>query len=128
GRHEVRLSKPGFRELSHRVAVQPGQKARVSLNLKAVKGVLQVAARIAGARVIVDGRDVGGAPLKDFEVEPGQRRIRLEAPGHQPVEEVVRVKAGKEYALFAAGAAPLPELPTLAAAEPPPKDPGAGAP
>lgn len=39
GKHEVRLSKPGFREQHQRFAIKAGQKATVALSLKAIKGL-----------------------------------------------------------------------------------------
>ena len=144
GLHEVRLARPGFAELIQRVRVKPGAKALVTAKLKAVKGVLQIASGPPGARVFVDGQPVGSPPIKDLEVEPGQRRVRLEAPGQPALTETFRVRAGQSYPLFAAAAplpdlpapkraliaeAPLPELPLLAPVEPatrpPPRKPTA---
>ena len=45
GSHEVRLSKPGYRELSQRVKVRAGRRAQVSLTLAAVKGCRTVSKR-----------------------------------------------------------------------------------
>ena len=39
GKHEVRLSMPGFREQQQRFAIKAGQKATVALSLKAIKGL-----------------------------------------------------------------------------------------
>jgi len=129
GAHDVRLAKPGFREHVQRVRVRSGRKAVVKATLRAVRGVLHVGAQLPGARVFVDGKDAGAAPLSHLEIAPGQRRLRLETPGASPIEETLRVSAGKEYTAFA-GAAPLPELPfaekppaQALVAPPPSKDP-----
>ncbi len=116
GKHEVKVLKPGYREMLMRVAITAGKKTWVVLDLKAVRGVLQVGAEVPGAHLFVDGKDRGAAPLT-LEVAPGERHLRLQAGGSAPVEKTLTVVAGKEYLLFGAGQPPpelaLPSLPPL---------------
>ena len=44
-----------------------------------------VPAKVKGATVLVDGKDVSGMDYVD--VEPGDRVVRVEAPGYAPYEE-----------------------------------------
>jgi hypothetical protein len=47
----------------------------------------------------VDGRDVGQTPVLGLEVEPGERRLRLERAGFRPVEAVVAARKGSDAAV-----------------------------
>jgi len=55
---------------------------------------LDVSAEPAGAVVWVDGVKRGTAPCSLFDVKPGRRRVRLEAPGYWSADEYVSVAEG----------------------------------
>jgi hypothetical protein len=59
-------------------------------------GSLYVASNPSGARVFVDGRPVGTAPLRVPEVPIGSHVIRLELPDHRIWTTSERVSAGQE--------------------------------
>jgi serine/threonine-protein kinase len=84
-----------------------------------VDGRLLVRASPAGAAVEVNGRTVGAAPLALGGLAPGPYRVRVSAPGYEPVERRVELTrlaptAALAVTLKRAGAAPARE-----AAEPP---------
>jgi hypothetical protein len=62
-----------------------------------------LAITIAGAQkgnVVVDGKRVGSnVATISVELAPGEHRVRVEAPGHRPVQHVVRVEAGANQPL-----------------------------
>jgi hypothetical protein len=53
----------------------------------------------AGARVSIDGRDVGRTPLDTLFVEPGAHRIQVALDGYKRLEVVTVVGEGEERAL-----------------------------
>lgn len=55
---------------------------------------IDVTARPEGAKVLVDGVSKGVTPVSVFDVASGSHLLRIEAPGHRFVEEVVSVKDG----------------------------------
>lgn len=58
-------------------------------------GALLVAARVAGARVLVDGVERGRTPLSaPLEAAPGTRVVAVERDGFRPVARVVEVPPG----------------------------------
>ena len=62
-----------------------------------------LAITIAGAQkgnVLVDGKRVGSnVATISVELAPGDHRVRIEAPGHRPVQKTVRVEAGANQPL-----------------------------
>jgi formylglycine-generating enzyme required for sulfatase activity len=65
-----------------------------------VKTTLKVEGTARGARVLVDGREVGRLPTVDMEVSSGKRRVRVEMPGFEAYERVVEVVSGRSVSLF----------------------------
>ena len=74
-----------------------------SMTLSAAPTRIDVTARPEGAKVIVDGVAKGIVPVSVFDVGEGSHLLRIEAPGHRFVEEVLSVKDGdflrKDYEL-----------------------------
>lgn len=56
---------------------------------------LSIESTPSGANVILDGRWVGRTPLS-LMVEPGERSVELEIPGHAPVHEQLAIEHGDE--------------------------------
>ena len=48
-----------------------------------------------GATVILDGKEIGTAPIKDYSVKPGLHEVRLEADGYAPATHVISVQDAK---------------------------------
>lgn len=94
GEHEVRLELPGYLASSVQVEAEPAEEAAVRLELEPHTGSLFVEtprgsatlAVLHGVRTIAEGP--AGEPLT---VPVGSYRLRVEAPGHQPLEERVVV-------------------------------------
>jgi len=61
---------------------------------------LSVEANVSGARVLVDGRQVGTTPLTDREVSPGEHRIQVEKEGYEPYQKRVRFEPGRAMSLY----------------------------
>ena len=66
--------------------------AMAALTLTAAPIRIDVTARPEGAKVLVDGVSKGVAPVSVFDIGPGSHLLRIEAPGHRHVEEILSVK------------------------------------
>lgn len=97
GEFEVRLS--GFQSQAHPFTVEPGQDASVSATLLAAKGSVSVTSAPAGARVFLDGTEVGVAPRQIGDVSPGPHTVRVVLAGHHEVTRSVEVVAGESASL-----------------------------
>lgn len=69
----------------------PARTAPVPARPAAVEGRLLVRTSPAGARVNVDGRDAGVAPVTVRDLAPGTHVVRLAQEGYVPVERRVRI-------------------------------------
>ena len=85
---------------------------------------LRVEVTPAGARVLVDGQPAGTTPLS-LELPSGQRVVRVEMEGYQPLEQTITLIAGDE-ALVSGELAPLTSspVPTVTLIPTPPQDAG----
>ena len=48
-----------------------------------------------GANVLLDGKEIGSAPIKGYSVKPGAHEIRLEANGYAPATHEIAVQDAK---------------------------------
>ena len=64
------------------------------------QAILSVESNVTGARVLVDGRDVGTTNLSDTEILPGEHRIRVEKEGYEPYSRKVRFAEGRAASLY----------------------------
>ena len=94
GKHTLKISKPGYTEYFDVVRIRPGRVTDVEIDLLPVAGVLRVSANVEGARVFVDDRFVGLAPLQ-VETLIGMRRVLVRMAGFHQYSSKVRSVAGK---------------------------------
>ncbi len=110
GAYAVRVARAGFEPAEQRVVLEAGRPARaleVALvrlapaaaasspaRAAAASGTLLVESRPAGARVLVDGADVGRTPVTVPATTAGDRAVRIELSGYLPVSTTTRVEPG----------------------------------
>jgi hypothetical protein len=107
GPHEIRVARPGHVPETERVTLRASAPARtltftLEPGLKpeaAVRGAIDVDSRPRGARVIVDGRFVGHAPLRLADLNPGEHHVTLELGGYQAASGRVDVEGGRSSEL-----------------------------
>lgn len=124
GSYTVRFEMKGFQtdDLTAELTEESPQ-ARLEVDLEKVappkptRATLQVQSEPAGARVTIDGQDIGSTPIQRYRVRPGNQRIlRLELEGFQPWEQAVSLKAGVAQSI----AATLEPIETAPPVPPPP--------
>lgn len=62
--------------------------------------ILSVDSNVIGARVLVDGREVGTTDLADTEIPPGEHRIMVEKQGYEPYSKKVSFVKGRAVTLY----------------------------
>ena len=65
-------------------------------SVKASVATLSVKANVDGARVLIDGKDVGATPLSRVRVNAGESEVELLADGYEPQKKTVALKGGAE--------------------------------
>ncbi len=90
--------KDGFIDASQTLRVEAGAEPSVELVLRPVarKGFLIISVSTSGAKVRLNGKEVGSTPLAPMAVEAGPHTIIVEAEGYQPMTREVLVVADKE--------------------------------
>jgi hypothetical protein len=108
GRHTVRVVLEGYEPVNRQITISsenPTSELTFTLTRSARRpatpiagttGTLTVSSRPAGARVLVDGRQVGTTPLTLPGVAAGSRRIRVELAGYRPWTSTVAVARNQE--------------------------------
>jgi hypothetical protein len=103
GLHVVEVRKEPAVPWKQTVQVLAGTQAKVRAELKATiggqGGVIRVLSNIAGAKVFLDGTEMGSVPVDIKDVKTGEHVLEVKAPGYQTREERVTVNAGQSTIL-----------------------------
>jgi hypothetical protein len=119
--HTIKIVKPGYAPMIDVVRVQKRKQTKLDVELTPVAGILRVRANIAEARVFVDGKFVGEAPIES-ELPVGARAIQVSHGGYKDFFQNVEAVAGQEVSLEVTLEELPPELnPYIVKAPPPPK-------
>ena len=103
--YRVEVSREGFRSEAAQLALTPAATVgSIQIELQPgddpppapVVGALLVESRPPGARVVIDGREVGTTPTVVSGVAAGTRGLRIELDGYQPWETSVDVPASDQ--------------------------------
>lgn len=111
GAHAFRAVREGHQPAEKRVTLTSGAAVRVVLAPVRKKGILRVESAPAGARVIVEGREVGRTPWEG----------RLPAQGHTVTLRLEGFRPGEERVILEAGVARELRLSLEALPPPPPR-------
>jgi hypothetical protein len=95
GLYKVRIEKEGYTPWEGSLTVIAGRKIEVPIELKPRVGDLEILSDPSGAKVYVDGKEMGQTPLSLPGLRVGQRRIRVVGEGREPYEEEAWVREGK---------------------------------
>jgi hypothetical protein len=100
GRYDVAFERAGYLPERTTFRVEAGERQTVRVSLQPRLGRLEVVGNVGGARVFLDGREVGrlasgSGRLEIDQLQPGERELTLVAPGYATVVTRVDVDAGE---------------------------------
>jgi hypothetical protein len=100
GNYQVRFRMPGHEEQVLTISVQAGRAQTVSPTLRALRGALVVQANVGGARVFVNGNEVGAVPsgtgrLHVPDLPAGTHELTVVAPGYGSVIRDFEIRGGE---------------------------------
>lgn len=99
-----RVDPPDREAVEARIASlrQRAEEARLAAERAPTTGTLRLSSNMEGARVRLDGRDIGRSPLTEpMELAPGRHELALELDGYLPFRSTVRLEAGLTTAAYA---------------------------
>lgn len=94
GVHEWRVEAPLFETAAGRVDFVAGRNFLLDVKLASSAGIFVIESRPAGARVLLDGREVGVTPLRLDGIGLGKHGVQLVAEGRATVTRSVDTSAG----------------------------------
>ncbi len=95
GRYNVRVAIDGFQPFVRSVDVHEGELTEVRASLIAGPGSVEFVVQPSGAAVVLDGRQVGTAPIRLSDVTRGHHEYSLSAPSHDTVEGAFDFEIGQ---------------------------------
>src|SRR5512140_1883357 len=117
GDHKISIRRLGYADLSIKVKFDKGERQELDVELEPVSGVLTIQANVPAAEVMVDGRAMGKAPLRELLLTPGTHEVRVAKQGYLTDIAKLSIRAGKDYtlnSLLKPGTDPVPDRPELA--------------
>ncbi len=100
GTYQAEFRRDGYAVQTVRFEVRANGDTRVPATLQPLTGTLDIQANVGGARVFLDGREVGVIPsgsgrLTLRDLQAGVRELVLIAPGYRAVVQDVRIESGR---------------------------------
>lgn len=96
--HTLKIVKPGFAPLIDVIKIQRRKVSKIEVDLTPVAGILRVKSNVNEARVFVDGKFVGQAPL-EVEIPVGACAIQVSRGGFKDFFRNIESVAGQEVSL-----------------------------
>lgn len=116
GKRQVVLeSKDGLDRFEAEVVVEQGESYAIQGTLKFVGGTLSVVTKPAGAKVLVDGKELGQTPQKGLRLVAGEHKLRLELEGYEAQDRDFKLTRGASVNLELTLVKPKPAAPPVVA-------------
>ena len=78
GDYTVRASKAGYQQLAAPVTISGNEANSFAFILEKLPGRIDfITTPVAGAKIFVDGQNIGATPLRDVQIAAGEHRIRI---------------------------------------------------
>ncbi|MCX7796003.1 MAG: PEGA domain-containing protein [bacterium] len=90
GRKIVTLKMAGYADWSDDILIETGQISQINAVLK-LAGTLQVSSNPPGARVYLNGKDIGTTPLSNSSIPEGTHNLSIELFGYKPWRGIIEI-------------------------------------
>ncbi|MYI88917.1 MAG: PEGA domain-containing protein, partial [Gammaproteobacteria bacterium] len=94
GQHTIEARHPHFEPASQLVTLERGESYQLSLDLKPVKGIVEITSAPSGAEVALNSESIGKTPLH-LELDGGEYEIALSLTNHDPRKDSFVISADK---------------------------------
>jgi hypothetical protein len=99
GKHTVEIALKGYSPFRHEVALQAGEKQKISAHLSPLPGKLTVLSSPPGARVYLNNQFKAEPPFTGTNIPARRYVVRVELRGHDPQTVSNEVVSGEETIL-----------------------------
>ncbi len=97
GDYEITLRNEGFHELAAALTIDDAAAQTHSYTLAKLPGIVSIASTpIDGARVLIDGVDVGVTPLTEIDIEPGTHTLTLAADRYLDATQTIEIEGRRQ--------------------------------
>ncbi|MCP4678067.1 MAG: PEGA domain-containing protein, partial [Deltaproteobacteria bacterium] len=97
GEHEIQVSLEGYETASRSISLASREEQQESFQLEPIKCELTINANIQGARVLLDGKEIGETPLgKPLFVEPGKHIVKIVQTGYEEASLDITLTPGEK--------------------------------
>jgi formylglycine-generating enzyme required for sulfatase activity len=108
GDYTLQAHKKCYHLLEQQFRVMDAKSQKIHLQMEKLPGRLSLAVHqsdrpavnIEGARVYVDGQDIGAAPITEFAIKSGQRRLEIRAANYQDLKQDMEIEGCGELQSF----------------------------
>jgi formylglycine-generating enzyme required for sulfatase activity len=101
GDYEITLRNEGFHDLVQALNIDDAAAQTHSYTLAKLPGIVTIASMpIDGARVLIDGVDVGKTPLAELDVEPGTHTLTLSAERYLDASQTIEIEGRRQRQEF----------------------------
>lgn len=107
GAYELTLRNPGYHDTVTQLLVGNEQNQTHNFEMRKLPGLVSIdTAGLSGARVKIDGVDVGQTPISNIEVEPGQHNLTVSLERYLDHSETIEVEGRQVEQSFSANLNP----------------------
>ena len=101
GQYVIRVESEGFKMVAESVNLTRGEKMVLNFSLPAINGMINVqdAENAAGAKVFIDGKEVGTIPIRNLKVKAGDHKMKVEKPNFLPEKDEYQFSLKEEELL-----------------------------
>lgn len=101
GVYKLRVERSGYETYQREIEIIAGKTKSLEVHLIKLKetGTLKLASNIVGAKVIIDGKEVGVTPL-EIELPKGKHSIEVSYKGYNKATQGIIIEPRKENELF----------------------------
>lgn len=93
GPYELEVNNEGYHDITRQITVSDAQSQTYPVKMRRLPGIINIdATDIPGARVQVDGIDVGVTPLADLSVEPGEHTMSVSLDRYFDYSQVIVIE------------------------------------
>ncbi len=96
GSHAIQVTKDGMSTALQTVVVESGRAVEVSVQLTEEGGELDIKPNVGGAKVLLNGVEVGSGRTSVANLKPGMYSLRVTAAGYTDFIKPVQVEADKK--------------------------------